>query len=201
MFWTLLTCADQPGCNAFFSFYILYYNVIIIVLADIFLYSYEAEFIQSLLSIGMKRLASQFNFTYRYTDGVKGDIPYSKVISPTCRRTCFCQKWYHLELQYDIILILNKGSSFINHFQYTILNLHRGKYDVFTPEEKSFFLNMMGKVNSALNWVIKRNNCFITCIGFYLNCQSHHRHLVNKHLRNSWFQSSFEDIDILNNRI
>ena len=39
-------------------------------LADIFLYSYEAEFIQSLLSTGKKRLASQFNFTYRYIDDV-----------------------------------------------------------------------------------------------------------------------------------
>ena len=40
------------------------------LLADIFLYSYEAEFIQSLLSIGKKKLASQFNFTYRYIDDV-----------------------------------------------------------------------------------------------------------------------------------
>ena len=40
------------------------------LLADIFLYSYEAEFIQSLLSAGRKRLASQFNFTYRYMDDV-----------------------------------------------------------------------------------------------------------------------------------
>ena len=40
------------------------------LLADIFLYSYEAEFIQSLLSTGRKRLASQFNFTYRYIDEV-----------------------------------------------------------------------------------------------------------------------------------
>ena len=40
------------------------------LLADIFLYSYEAEFIQSLLSNGKKKLASQFNFTYRYIDDV-----------------------------------------------------------------------------------------------------------------------------------
>ena len=40
------------------------------LLADIFLYSCEAEFIQSLLSTGRKRLASQFNFTYRYIDDV-----------------------------------------------------------------------------------------------------------------------------------
>ena len=40
------------------------------LLADIFLYSYEAEFIQYLLSTGKKKLASQFNFTNRYIDDV-----------------------------------------------------------------------------------------------------------------------------------
>ena len=40
------------------------------LLAGIFLYSYKAEFIQSLLSTGKKKLASQFNFTYRYIDDV-----------------------------------------------------------------------------------------------------------------------------------
>ena len=40
------------------------------LLADIFLYSYEADFIQSLLSTGKKKIASQFNFTYRYIDDV-----------------------------------------------------------------------------------------------------------------------------------
>ena len=40
------------------------------LLADIFLYSYETKFIQSLLSTGRKQLASRFNFTYRYIDDV-----------------------------------------------------------------------------------------------------------------------------------
>ena len=40
------------------------------LLADIFLYSYEAEFIQCFLSSGRKELASRFNFTYRYIDDV-----------------------------------------------------------------------------------------------------------------------------------
>ena len=40
------------------------------LLADIFLYSYEADFIQSLLSTGKKQLASRFNFTYMYIDDV-----------------------------------------------------------------------------------------------------------------------------------
>ena len=37
---------------------------------DIFLYSYEADFIQSLLSTGKKKLASRFNLTYRFIDDV-----------------------------------------------------------------------------------------------------------------------------------
>ena len=40
------------------------------LLADIFLYSYEADFIQSLLSTGKKHLASRFNLTYRCIDDV-----------------------------------------------------------------------------------------------------------------------------------
>ena len=40
------------------------------LLADIFLYSYEAESIQSLLSTGKEQLASRFNLTYRYIDDV-----------------------------------------------------------------------------------------------------------------------------------
>ena len=40
------------------------------LLADLFLYSYEAEFVQSLLKAGKKHLAQQVNFTYRFIDDV-----------------------------------------------------------------------------------------------------------------------------------
>ena len=40
------------------------------LLADLFLHSYEAEFVQSLLQAGKKHLAQQFNFTNRYIDDV-----------------------------------------------------------------------------------------------------------------------------------
>ena len=55
------------------------------LLADIFLYSYEAELKQSLLSAGKKRLASQFNFTYRYIDDVFPLITQTlRIISVRC---------------------------------------------------------------------------------------------------------------------
>ena len=40
------------------------------LLADLFLYPYEVEFVQSLLQAGKKHLAQQFNFTYSYIDDV-----------------------------------------------------------------------------------------------------------------------------------
>lgn len=40
------------------------------LLADLFLYSYEAEFIQGLLQQNQKKLARSFNFTYRFIDDV-----------------------------------------------------------------------------------------------------------------------------------
>jgi hypothetical protein len=38
------------------------------LLADLFLYSYEADFIQGLLKKNEKKLARSFDFTFRYKD-------------------------------------------------------------------------------------------------------------------------------------
>jgi hypothetical protein len=40
------------------------------LLADLFLYSYGADFIQGLLKKNEKKLARSFNFTFRYIDDV-----------------------------------------------------------------------------------------------------------------------------------
>ena len=40
------------------------------LLADLFLYTYEAEFIQNLIARKQKNIAQSFNFTYRYIDDV-----------------------------------------------------------------------------------------------------------------------------------
>ena len=52
------------------------------LLADIFLYSYEAEFIQSLLSAGRKRLASQFKNSTSHIDTL---MTYCPLITQTLR--------------------------------------------------------------------------------------------------------------------
>jgi len=40
------------------------------LLADLFLHSYEAEFVQELLRRGEKKLAQSFNYTFRCIDDV-----------------------------------------------------------------------------------------------------------------------------------
>ena len=40
------------------------------ILADLFLYSYETDFIQGILNKNEKKLARSFNFTFRYIDDV-----------------------------------------------------------------------------------------------------------------------------------
>ena len=54
------------------------------LLADLFLYSYEAEFVQSLLLAGRKHLAQQFNFTYRYIDDVLSSFRPMGMVGEAC---------------------------------------------------------------------------------------------------------------------
>ena len=63
----LLVCQFESGHSTFVS---TGNRIVVGIHFDIFLYSYEADFIQSLLSTGKKHLASRFNLTYRYIDDV-----------------------------------------------------------------------------------------------------------------------------------
>ena len=76
------------------------------LLADIFLYSYEAEFIQSLLSNDRKRLTSKFNFTYRYIDDVLS-------INNSDFETYLCQM-YPPELEIKDTTESNTSASYLN---------------------------------------------------------------------------------------
>ena len=58
------------------------------LLADLFLYSYESEFLDSLVRSGHRRLARSFNLCYRYMDDLvvfsnKKFIDYLKEIYPS----------------------------------------------------------------------------------------------------------------------
>jgi hypothetical protein len=61
------------------------------LLADLFLYSYEADFIQGLLKKNEKKLARSFNFTFRYIDDV--------LALNNSRFGDFVDRIYHIELE------------------------------------------------------------------------------------------------------
>ena len=58
------------GNSSSFQCYFKLKKSLYIWLADLFLYSYEAEFVQKLLRDKNKKLAVSFNLTYRYIDDV-----------------------------------------------------------------------------------------------------------------------------------
>ena len=78
------------------------------LLADIFLYSYEAEFIQSMLSTGKKQLASQFNFTYRYIDDVLS------INNPEFEN--YLGQMYPVELEIKDMTESNTSTSYLDFF-------------------------------------------------------------------------------------
>ena len=80
------------------------------LLADLFLYSYEAEFVQSLLKAGKKHLAQQFNFTYRYIDDVL-----------SLKNTKFAD---FLELEIKETTETSASSSYLGCYLY----IHNGKF-------------------------------------------------------------------------
>ena len=93
------------------------------LLADIFLYSYEAELIQSLLSTGRKQLASRFNFTYRYIDDVLS------INNPEFEN--YLDQMYPVELEIKETTESNTSASYLDLFLSIGRNgqLHTSIYD------------------------------------------------------------------------
>ena len=73
------------------------------LLADLFLYSYEAEFIQGLLKKSKKKLARSFNFTFRYIDDV--------LSRSNSRFSDFVDRIYSIELELKDTTDTNRSDS------------------------------------------------------------------------------------------
>ena len=73
------------------------------LLADLFLYSYEADFIQGLLKKNEKKLARSFNFTFRYIDDV---------LSLNSRFGDFVDRIYPIELEIEDTTDKDRSASY-----------------------------------------------------------------------------------------
>jgi hypothetical protein len=77
------------------------------LLADLFLYSYEADFIQGLLKKNEKKLARSFNFTFRY----KVDV-LSLEINPLNRPSLSisrCRSRYEADLSVSVVSFISSS--------------------------------------------------------------------------------------------
>ena len=76
------------------------------LLADLFLYSYEADFIQGLLKKNEKKLARSFNFTFRYIDDV--------LSLNNSRFGDFVDRIYPIELEIKETIDTDRSASYID---------------------------------------------------------------------------------------
>ena len=87
------------------------------LLADLFLYSYENEFLDNMIRSGHRRLARSFNLCYRYIDDLivfnnKKFLDYLKEIYPSQLTVEKANKSDHLADYLDLTFIIDSGGSF-----------------------------------------------------------------------------------------
>ena len=85
-----------------------------LLLADLFLYSYQNEFLYSMIKSGHRRLARSFNLCYRYIDDLivfnnKTFLDYLKEIYPSQLTVEKANKSDHLADYLDLTFIIDSG--------------------------------------------------------------------------------------------
>ena len=75
------------------------------LLVDLFLYSYEADFIQGLLKTNEKKLAGSFTFTFRHIDDV--------LSLNNCKFGDFVDRFYPIELAIKDITDISRSTSYL----------------------------------------------------------------------------------------
>ena len=76
------------------------------LIVDLFLYSYEADFIQGLLKKSKKKLARSFNFTFRYIDDV--------LLLNNSKFGDFVDRIYPIELEINDTTYTDRSASFLD---------------------------------------------------------------------------------------
>ena len=84
------------------------------LLVDLFLYSYENEFLDNMIKSGHRRLAWSFNLCYRYIDDLivfnnKTFLDYLKEIYPSQLTVKKANKSDHLADYFDLTFIIDSG--------------------------------------------------------------------------------------------
>ena len=96
------------------------------LVADLFLYSYENEFLDHMIRSGHRRLARSFNLCYRYKDDLivfnnKKFLDYLKEIYPSHLTVEKANKSNHLADYLDLTFIIDSGGKLSTRLNVMIL--------------------------------------------------------------------------------
>ena len=97
------------------------------LLADLFHYSYESEFLDNMIKSGHRRLARSFNLCYRYMDDLivfnnKKFLDYLKEIDPSELTVEKANKSDHLADYLDLTFIIDSGGKLSTRLYDHIVN-------------------------------------------------------------------------------
>ena len=111
------------------------------LLVDLFLYSYEADFIRGLLKKNEKKLARSFNFTVRYIDDVR--------LLNNSRFGDFFDRIYPIELEIKSPKNTDRSASYLDlHFE-----IDRGGQELNFTTKEIISISPLSAFDSYISWI------------------------------------------------
>jgi hypothetical protein len=134
------------------------------LLADLFHYSYEADFIQGLLKKNEKKLARSFNFTFRYIDDV--------LLLSNSRFGDFVDRIYPIELEIKDTTDTDRSASYLDlHLEIDSEGRLRTKiYDKREDLSSSPVFSGVRVTRSLVLCVCFVNHCLFLCPFYFGHC-------------------------------
>ena len=160
------------------------------LLADLFLYSYENEFLENMIKSGHRRLARSFNLCYRYIDNLivfnnKTFLDYLKEIYPSELTVEKANKSDHLADYLDLTFIIDSGGKLS-----TRLDDKRDDFDFHIVN----FLFLSSNIPSGPSYSVYISQLirYARCCSHYEDFRYRHKCLVDRLLSQGYRALSFE---------
>ena len=160
------------------------------LLADLFPYSYEKEFLDNMIKSGHRRLARSFNLCYRYIDDLivfknRRFLDYLKEIYPSELTVEKANKSDHLAHNLDLTFIIDSGSKLSTRLY--------DKHDDFDFHILNFpFLSSNIPSGPSYGVYISQLIRYARCCSHYEDFRYHHKCLVDRLLSQGYRALSLE---------
>ena len=164
------------------------------LLADLFLFSYENEFLDNMIRSGHRRLARSFNLCYRYIDDLtvfnnKTFLDYLKEIYPSQQTVEKAIKLDHLADYLDLTFIIDSGGTNFQPGYMTNVMILTSTLSIF-----HFFPANIPSYGVYISQLIR----YAQCCSHYDDFRYHHKCLVDRLMSQDYralrLEKSFKNI-------